>query len=73
MPEIVLKPVDSSMIESTGYDPETQTLRIRFKTGAVYDYTPVSHGMWLNFQHAPSVGSYFHANIKGNFSSIKVG
>jgi len=65
-------PVTSSNIEAIGYDEETQTLRIWFKVGTVYDYEKVELRIFVIMQTAPSVGNYFANNIKGKYSFKKL-
>lgn len=57
-------PVASSMINSVGYDPETQTLEVEFNNGRVYNYGGVPQSEFDNMMQAQSVGKYFAANIK---------
>lgn len=60
-------PVDSSNVESIGYDENEQILYVRFLTGAMYIYKGVSKYEFDGLQSAPSVGSYLHRNIKNNY------
>jgi hypothetical protein len=64
-------PVSSSNLISVGYEPETQTLEIEFKSGAVYQYSGVPPEEFASFMNADSKGSYFHARIK-QYPSIKL-
>ncbi len=59
--------VESSNVESVGYDEEEQVLYVRFLTGAVYIYKGVSLYEFEGLLNAPSVGSYLHRNIKNNY------
>ena len=62
MPEML--PVDSSNIESVGYDEQTETVYVRFLNSSVYIYKGVSLSEFENLNNAPSVGSYLHRNYK---------
>jgi len=62
--------VDSSMIESIGYDACTSTLEIEFKGGVVWQYHEFPEYMWFEFQASPSKGKYFHANIKEQYTPL---
>ena len=69
MPIVPLTPVESSQLEAIGYDSETQTLAVRFKSkgsypGSLYHYNNVSSEDWSAFQAADSKGSHFIRNIK---------
>lgn len=57
-----------------GYDPATQTLRIKFRPGAsadspggaVYDYHDVTEKQWWAVQHAISTGRFINNQLAGN-------
>lgn len=66
-PPIVLLPCSSSNIQELGYCPETKRLRIRFKSGGLYTYADVPESEYEALRAAPSLGKYFHTNIRGNF------
>lgn len=59
-----LTPVDSSNIAAIGHNPSTQTLRIKFKSGGMYDYPNVTVAQHQNFVTAESIGGHFHKNFK---------
>jgi hypothetical protein len=61
-------PVSSSNLDSVGYDSMTRTLRIEFKSGAVYEYSAVPESEYQGLMGASSKGSYFHQNIKDRYS-----
>ena len=71
--EIGKEYVSSSNVEAVGYDEDTQTLRVWFLNGSVYDYKGVSLMEYDGLKNAPSIGSYLHKNIKGQYSYEKVG
>lgn len=64
---IDMKPVTSSQIGAVGYDAETNTLRIRFKSGSTYEYAGVPSDIYDDLLTAESFGRFFGANIKGKF------
>lgn len=68
------KYVESSMITSIGYDASQAILEVEFKTnGQAWQYFDVPEYIWYEMGSAPSVGKYFHANIKGTYSESRVG
>jgi hypothetical protein len=67
-----MRKVKSSTIESVGHNPDTNTLRVRFNNGVEYDYANVNTAQHAAFISAESVGSHFHANIKGKFEHSKL-
>jgi len=65
--------VQSSMITSLGYEPDTSTLEIEFSsTGAVWQYYEVPENVYHEMLSG-SLGQYFHANIKGQYTESPVG
>lgn len=69
---VALQEVKSSQIHSIGYDPETQTLAIRFyrgwgreqRPGALYHYANVTPEEFAAFRDAPSLGKHFGQHFK---------
>lgn len=60
-----MHPVKSSNIESIGHDPETNTMRVRFQNGGMYDYAGVDAATHAAVMAADSPGSHLHRHIKG--------
>lgn len=66
--------VESSMITSIGYDSQSATLEVEFKsTGAVWQYYDFPESMWYEFQSAGSQGKFFIREIKGKYTENQVG
>lgn len=61
---IQLEPVSSSQISARGYDAPSQTLRIKFSSGGVYDYSNFPEEEFEKFRSAESAGSHFFKHIK---------
>lgn len=61
----------SSNIAGHGHDPETSTLLIQFKNGAVHKYEGVTAEDYAALAGAESVGKHFYAEIRGKFSSSR--
>lgn len=65
--------VDSTLATSVGYDPNNSTLEIEFKSnGAVWQYYDVPESVFNEMMNG-SIGKYFHANIKGQYTESQVG
>jgi hypothetical protein len=64
--------VDSSNIERIGYDSNSSTLRIEFKSNRTYDYSNVPENVFSALRHASSVGSYHAKNIKNSYAYTEV-
>jgi hypothetical protein len=56
--------VDSSSIARIGFDPSTATLAICFHNGAEYHYLSVPEHHFSAMAAAPSVGAYFHQQVR---------
>jgi len=43
---MIMHPVVSTNVLAVGYDPQTRTLRVRFRSGGTYDYYGVNPGLF---------------------------
>jgi|SRR5690242_3142388 len=48
---------------AAGYDDRTQTLRIKFREGEIYEYYQVPPSVWWKFQRAASPGRYINTQL----------
>ena len=67
--------VESSMVHSIGYDPETKRLRVKFRDGSLYAYTGVPQSVYdklMDAQSAQSIGKFIHTNIIGVYEVHKI-
>lgn len=64
-------PVDSSDLQSVGY--ENGTLLIKFHSGGVYSYSGVPYSIYQNLMVADSCGRFFRAFIEGYYPYVKIG
>lgn len=64
--------VSSSNLVSVGYEPESETLEIEFKTSGVYQYFNVPKFMHERLMMADSVGKFFNAEIKNIYPCSKI-
>lgn len=64
-------PVASSNLISVGYDAASETLEVEFK-GGVYQYYNVPQFMHEQLMQAPSIGTFFNANIKNVYACAKI-
>ena len=66
--------VESSMTTSFGFDNESCTLEVEFKSnGQIWQYFDVPEPIYLEMKSAPSVGSFFHAHILKKYRESRVG
>lgn len=59
--------VDSSNVHSMWYDPEEQLLRVRFLSGAEYEYYRVPERIFIALLNANSHGSKFWKLVRNTF------
>ena len=64
--------VSSSNLAEIGYEPDTETLEIMFLHGAVYQYYNVPTFLYERLMQANSAGTFFNANIKGQYPEMRV-
>ena len=67
------KNIESSMLQSIGYDASSSTLELEFKTGAVWQYSDFPESLWYEFDASESQGKFFHREIKNQYPEAKVG
>lgn len=63
--------LESSNIAAAAY--ESNKLYVKFKNGSIYSYEGVSKSVFRELCEASSVGKYFAAHIKNNYSFVKEG
>jgi hypothetical protein len=49
--------------QAAGYSSQTQTLRVKFRSGAVYEYYDVPPNVWRNFQRVKSPGRLINRTL----------
>jgi hypothetical protein len=65
-------PITSTTLNAVGYDEDSQTLEMEFKTGSVYQYAGVPSSEFEGLMNADSKGKYFNANIKNRYPFTKL-
>jgi len=63
-------PVESSSIDSVGY--EKNVLEVRFRNGGLYQYFDVPEELVVMLMRAESKGAFFNRNIRARFSSTRL-
>lgn len=59
-----MTPVESSVIDSIGYDSQTSRLTVVFRDGHVYDFHLVPAHVYEEFLGSPSKGEFFNQRLK---------
>lgn len=67
-----LTPIESSMFSHHAYDPNTRTMTVRYKNGALWQYDDVGMDKHATFAQNASPGRYFNERIKPNHIGRKV-
>ena len=63
-------PVESSSIDSVGY--EKNVLEVRFRNGGLYQYYDVPEETLVMLMRADSKGAFFNRSIRGRYSSRRL-
>ena len=71
MPDPTMVPVESSNIESIGYDQPGRTLHVKFKGSGLYKFGGVSEAEHKLLMAAPSKGKHFRQHIQGKYHPVK--
>lgn len=64
--------VDSSNIESIGYDAGSKILEVEFKNGGIYQYKGIPQKIYNELMEADSVGSFLHRLIKNVYGCERI-
>jgi hypothetical protein len=65
---MVRQPVSSTSIHAIGYDRQSNTLEVEFKSGRVYRYFDVPPDVFEAFLHSDSHGQYFITTIRDTYT-----
>jgi hypothetical protein len=64
--------LESSVIRSAEYDPETRTLDVMFTTGRFYRYFGVPESEYGGLITASSAGAYFNTHIRDQYDFVEL-
>lgn len=64
--------VNSTSLASVGYDANSRTLEVEFRSGAVYHYHEVPYRVAQGLARAQSIGGYFMRAVRGAFAYERV-
>jgi len=65
-----MQSVKSSNIRAIGY--ESNTLRVEFASGAIYDYSDVPYATYSALMAAESIGKFFGQFVRSTFKATRV-
>jgi len=63
--------VESSNVQSIGYDEAGKTLEVTFKNGVTYAYAGVPRSEHEALTNSPSKGAHLSARIKPHFNAVR--
>jgi hypothetical protein len=63
---------DSSVVRSWNYDYDLETLTVRFKSRAVYEYYDVPESTYDAFVKADSLGQFINSHLKGVYPYSRI-
>jgi hypothetical protein len=65
--------VDSSALNSLGYDPSAKILEVEFRdSGGVWQYFGFSSTAYKKFITSDSLGNFFVTKIKGKYPELRI-
>lgn len=70
--QIVLGSVESSNLESVGYNAMTSLLAVKFKASGVYLYQGVTPKVYDEMMASESIGKFFNERVKENYQVTKL-
>jgi hypothetical protein len=62
----------STVVKNMQYDAVTQTLKIVFVSGMIYEYENVPLNVYQSMKASKSKGKYLNEHIKNKFEFIKL-
>jgi hypothetical protein len=63
-------PVESSSIDSVGY--EKNVLEVRFRNGGLYQYFDVPESVLASLMRADSKGAFLNQQIRGRYPAVRL-
>ena len=66
-----LHAVTSANLAAIGYDPDSKTLAVRFRSGALWHYVGVPAKVYAELHAAKSHGRYFGLHIRPYYRGVR--
>ena len=64
--------LQSGVVDTAGYDEETKTLTVLFRSGWLYTYEGVPAAVFSGLVNAQAPGAFFVKNIRGKYPACRV-
>lgn len=68
MAEITMQKVQSSNVDSVGYDESKGDVHVQFLDGSRYVYESVPHDVFDALVASPSIGAFISRNMRGTYT-----
>ena len=66
-----MQPVNSEAVSEIGYDPAAKTLRVRYKSGGLYEATGVEPHEHAGLCAAESVGRHVNRHFRERLTKVE--
>ena len=64
--------VNSSVIQTLGYDAESRVLEVEFHTGRVYQYFDIPLAVYDDLMAADSLGEFYNRQIRNEYRFVEL-
>ena len=64
--------VKSSNVKAVGYEVETKTLQVEFKSGGIYQYAGVQPEMYADLLKAESIGRFVSQVVRAGRRGLRI-
>jgi hypothetical protein len=64
--------VESTTMQTVGYNQKSQVLEVEFQSGMIYQYLDVPPAIYKELLEAESKGRYFNGEIRDTYEFIRV-
>ena len=66
------RPVDSTVVTTIGYDPESRVLALRLTNGRAYRYFDVPEILYRRLLVADSIGRLYNAEVRDHYQCERI-
>lgn len=69
---MILQQVSSNNLRAVGYDPDTRTLVVEFRSGGTYEFYDVDVNVYEALMSAGSHGQFFQQEVRGRYRYARI-
>jgi len=66
-----MAPVSSSAVSEVGHDPEAKVMRIRYSSGALYEFPDIEAEQYRALLNADSIGRHINTYHRGKGTRLE--